>query len=86
MLTRIDELLSKQGSYKKANYSQKSIKWDEWKALPLADKVDDDWGFNQWDKPTRRKVLRGTRDLEKSKMTRNMAFDADGSYRKTWNL
>ena len=68
MLTRIDELLSKPGSYKKADYSQKSIKWDEWKALPLADKVDDDWGFNQWDKPIRRKVLRGTSDLKKSKM------------------
>jgi hypothetical protein len=53
MLARIDELLFKPGSSKKANHAQKSIKWDEWKALPLVDRADDNWGFDQWDKPNR---------------------------------
>jgi Mtf2 family len=63
MLARIDELLAKPASSKKANYLQKPIRWDEWKALPLADKPDDTWGFNQWEKPRQRKVEGGTSEL-----------------------
>jgi len=60
MLARIDELLSKPASFKKASYPQKSIKWDEWKAVPLADKADDTWGFDRWEGPNRRKTRYAT--------------------------
>ena len=60
LLARIDELLAKPASsmLKGASYPQRSIRWDEWKALPLADKAEDNWGFDQWEDPSRRKVQR----------------------------
>ncbi|KAF8230202.1 hypothetical protein L208DRAFT_134420 [Tricholoma matsutake] len=73
MLARIDKLLAKPASFKKANYPRKSIRWDEWKALPLADNADDNWGFDQWKKPKRRKVQRGASELT-SKTARNSTF------------
>jgi hypothetical protein len=71
MLARIDELLAKPASSIKSNCPQKSIRWDEWKALPLADNTDDNWGFNQWEKPNRGKVQRATSEL-RSKTTENL--------------
>jgi hypothetical protein len=67
MLARIDELLSKSGSSKKGNYAQGSIKWDEWKALPLVDRADDNWGFDRWDSPDQRRAKRSTSRNLKSK-------------------
>ena len=58
LLARVEELVSKPNNKSSKNIlsSRKAIKWDEWKALPLEDKADDTWGFDQWENNDRRRV------------------------------
>jgi hypothetical protein len=58
MLGRIERLVSnpKGRLSKEAGHSRKSIRWDEWKALPLEDSADDNWGFDQWETFNQKRV------------------------------
>ncbi|KAF8893934.1 hypothetical protein BD779DRAFT_1396422, partial [Infundibulicybe gibba] len=53
MLAKIEELASAPTSRPKKTKptTTKPAKWDDWKTLPLDDRHDDTWGFDQWDKP-----------------------------------
>lgn len=61
LLTKIDELAAKpSGRSRKVNAStsgsgppKKPHKWGDWKIKPLEEGADDEWGFDQWDKPNR---------------------------------
>ncbi|KAF9467344.1 hypothetical protein BDZ94DRAFT_1185769 [Collybia nuda] len=60
LLTKIDELAAKplsrsrKASTLKSALSKNPAKWGDWKATPLEDKPDDQWAFDQWDRPSRR--------------------------------
>lgn len=54
MLSKIEQLVSKQVQRSPKTtgaLEPQPMKWDDWKAQPMDDSDDDQWGFDQWEKP-----------------------------------